>query len=140
MKREIIARMVNKDGKLNGRYASDAAWVMVKIVEGKSYRFHCRQWSGSYSHRQLVDNEYKVTDILNALGIPYTKGNDAPRCGQEGFYVEAVFDGRNSAVRYIRSQKDRFSYVLDGRTATHLINRDLAVEVFNEVITDTKRA
>ena len=103
MKKEIAARLVKKDGTASLNYQTEIAWVVDKIGEGeKSYRFHCCQWSRSCGRYSLIDNRSKVEDVLKAMGIPYTYGNDSKRGGMEGKYIEATFDGRNRAVALIR--------------------------------------
>jgi hypothetical protein len=103
MKR-IANRMVNKDGKVSARYERVVLRVLYSIRNsGKSDRFHCKSWTGSNKHRQLVDNEKKFQDVLDALGIPFMLSNDAPRHGVEGDYIEAIYDNRNPLVKRIRN-------------------------------------
>lgn len=42
----------------------------------------------SWKHSSLVDKEFELTNVLNQLGIEFTKGNDAPRSGKTGAFVK----------------------------------------------------
>ena len=42
----------------------------------------------SWKHSSLIDKEFELTNVLNQLGIEFTKGNDAPRGGKTGAFVK----------------------------------------------------
>ena len=42
----------------------------------------------SWKYSSLVDKEFELTNVLNQLGIEFTKGNDAPRGGKTGAFVK----------------------------------------------------
>ena len=42
----------------------------------------------SWKHSSLVDKEFELTNILNQLGIEFTKGNDSLRGGKMGAFVK----------------------------------------------------
>ena len=128
---KIAKRMVRKDGTVSSRYEDAVARVMDKILSGeKKARIHYSSWTGTRGHMKLDSILYKYLDVAEALGLKYTLGNDAPRGGAEGDYIEMRFDGRNSAVRTIRAKKEDIALI--GR---HIhIMKDNAISLFNDII------
>lgn len=44
----------------------------------------------TWKHSSLVDKSYELTNILKSLKIKFSTGNDAPRGGRTGYYVEII--------------------------------------------------
>lgn len=42
----------------------------------------------SWKNSSLIDKTYELTSLLDKLKIKYTTGNDAPRGGKTGFFVQ----------------------------------------------------
>lgn len=100
MKLDLI---VKKDGKLQERYVREFN-NLVELSSGKAGRVYGKKWLRNGRHKTLVTSEYDRTlDLLKAFGIKYAIGNDAPKGGLEGDYIDIRFDGRNKAVQFIRS-------------------------------------
>lgn len=53
--------------------------------------------SGRFS-KYSVDHTKKYTDYLESKGINYQIGNDAPRGGKKGKYIEIVLDMENDYI------------------------------------------
>lgn len=101
MSKFLAKGIIKKDGTVAENYRLAVAKVFNAIADNEP-RLHGKHWTGSRKHRTLVDNEWKDVHICKALGIKYLLGNDAPRGGVEGDYIQMILDGRNRAVSRIR--------------------------------------
>ena len=82
MKR-VNATLTKKDGTLTVMHQE--AFDSIIRSSGKVYP---RQWVGSRKHKSLRTIESYVMDFAKAYGFKVKTGNDAPRGGQEGFYIQ----------------------------------------------------
>ena len=108
MKRETIEKriaenLMTKKGELMKKYSAPLFWL-------KYYgnRTHTCRWHKSGRHFSLEDKTDNYTDMLKALGIDYTEGNDAPRGGEEGNYIELTAKGKRQVKEfqaYYKNQK-----------------------------------
>lgn len=55
-------------------------------------RIYPRWWTNNYG--TLVDKSEPILEGLHLLGIDYTDGNDAPRGGASGYYIELTKKGK----------------------------------------------
>lgn len=78
-----LQALTTKEGNLRVRY-SRALWTILNYPNEK---IHPRQWVQNGRHSELLDHSERYTEFLDALGLSYTTGNDAPRGGQEGYYI-----------------------------------------------------
>lgn len=148
MKGRIADRMIKKDGTVSARYSDEVRIIFREIVQAtekgrKSFRVHPKMWTGTRRHLTLVDNTHRYKDILEALGLAYVAGNDAPRGGAEGDYIEAFIDGRNRAVQTIRKRSDEFAtFGNDWRRGGRYLFVSCApkaVAVFNDIIKEVRK-
>ena len=100
MKRETIEKriaehLMTKKGELMKKYGEPMWWL--KYSGNRHYP--CR-WHKSGRHFNLEDKTKDFTDMLKALGIDYTTGNDAPRGGAEGFYIELTAKGKRQVKEF----------------------------------------
>ena len=81
LQNRIESQLTTKTGNLQVKFE--------KAINFLTYpsRVHPYSWTGSVRHMRLVGNE-NLRDALDLLGIDYTTGNDAPRGGQQGNYIE----------------------------------------------------
>lgn len=108
MKRETIEKrieknLMTKEGELMKKYSEPLDW----LKNSGSRRHPCR-WHKSGRHLNLEDKSGIYTEMLKALGIDYTTGNDAPRGGAEGFYIELTPKGLRQVKEfqaYYKNQK-----------------------------------
>lgn len=61
-------------------------WVNELIAGKKEFRPVYSQGS-SWRHSSLFDRRAEFTFLLNAMGIEYKSGNDAPKGGQTGAFI-----------------------------------------------------
>lgn len=109
MKKEtIIKRMENagltkKDGSLQVKYCdSTLRTYLGHLANGQ--RIHPMFWTGTARTKTLVTTKYeRMRDILGALRIEYKLGNDAPRGGMTGEYIELTDKGRRVLRESIES-------------------------------------
>lgn len=93
MKRETIEKriaehLMTKKGELMKKYSEPLWWL-----KNSGNRTYPRRWHKSGRHLNLEDKTKDFTEMLKYLGIDYTTGNDAPRGGAEGFYIELTPKG-----------------------------------------------
>ena len=61
-------------------------WALEHTPKG-NIRMHFKSWTNNF--RRLVESEHhSMLSFLKELGISYITGNDAPRGGVEGDYIE----------------------------------------------------
>lgn len=107
MKRETIEKriaekLMTKKGELMKKYIIPLNWL-------KNYgdRQHTCRWHKNGRHFSLEDKTNDYTDMLNALGIDYTEGNDAPRGGEEGNYIELTAKGKRQVKEFQAYYKEQ---------------------------------
>lgn len=107
MKREtiekrIVENLMTKKGELMKKYSAPLFWL--KYYGNRTYT--CR-WRKNGRHLNLEDKTKNYTDMLKALDIDYTTGNDAPRCGAEGFYIELTAKGKRQVKEFQAYYKEQ---------------------------------
>ncbi len=85
MNKEIFTKrlksLTTKQGLLETKYVDIIDDIM------NSDKFHYFRWVGNQNRKPYkMNRESLYAIVLNALKLPYTRGNDAPRGGQEGNY------------------------------------------------------
>lgn len=99
----MVRDLYYKSGKEKGQVIAKYAVIIDELKrEGKgvkSFKLHKKMWTGSYKRPRLVDKEDNYIDVLDSLGLTYTRGNDAPKGGVEGDYIEVKVDRRNKFWR-----------------------------------------
>ena len=90
-KRLADAGLFTKKGEIVARYNS-----IIYALAGGVTRFHCCRWRRNGRRHQLQDESEKIRRVFNALRLPYTEGNDAPRGGREGDYLEITAAARRA--------------------------------------------
>ena len=78
-KRKQIATKKSGYTELHRRYYD---LIKFDLHEPKA---HMKRW---YSRRVLNDKEPRLRELLELFGFKYSTGNDAPRGGVEGDYVQ----------------------------------------------------
>lgn len=93
------AELRYKSGKNKGEIIDKYVGIIKELkYEGatsKVFRLHLKSWTGSHKKPRLVDNESNYIKVLEVYGIKYSKGNDAPKGGITGDYIEVIVDRRN---------------------------------------------
>lgn len=77
------AGLFTKKGDLNARYSS----IIEHLAAGLD-KFHPIRWHRNGRRHQLEDKGGNIRRVLEALRLSYVEGNDAPRGGREGDYIE----------------------------------------------------
>ena len=85
MNKEIFTKrlksLTTKQGLLETKYVDIIDDIM------NSDKFHYFRWVGNQNRKPYkMNRESLYAIVLNALKLPYSRGNDAPRGGQEGNY------------------------------------------------------
>lgn len=77
------AGIITKAGKINDHYASA---VVNSRTDAKEKRIYTFQWRNK--GRSARDTSERVFAIVRALGYKYSFGNDAPKGGREGDFIQ----------------------------------------------------
>lgn len=75
----VDEKFINKSSIVYG-------WMQQLINGEKNFRPVYSQGS-SWKHSSIFDRRFEFTTILNRMGIEYTQGNDAPRGGKTGAFI-----------------------------------------------------
>lgn len=76
---------ITKSGTLNKHYSNALSGSRFVF---KTKRIYPCYWSGSGNYINLKDYTVYVTNLLSCLGYKYSLGNDAPRGGRQGDYIQ----------------------------------------------------
>ena len=91
--------LTTKKGVIKDRYSFYKDFLVQGYWFGKS-------WRGR--HISLSDTQYNAAiEICDALGIDYKLGNDAPRGGKEGDFVEITKNGKRQIAEWVKNEKAR---------------------------------
>lgn len=89
LRKRIATRLTTKDGALKKRY--EHIWAFILHA---GTRYHGKTWRRSGRHVTLEDSRHRaLREALDLLGLDYATGNDAPRGGAEGDYIELAPKG-----------------------------------------------
>lgn len=89
--RLAAAGLFTQKGEIKARYSS----ILYALAAGVT-RFHCCRWRRNGRRHQLQDDSEKIRRVFNALRLSWTEGNDAPRGGREGDYIEITAAARRA--------------------------------------------
>lgn len=76
-----LATLYTKQGKLRGNIQKT-----INAIYGT--KIYTDQWVGSGRRKSLQSIHNNVVVLLDVLKLKYKTGNDAPKGGQEGNYIE----------------------------------------------------
>lgn len=85
MKTATKKRILTAKGTVNKLYGNA---LRCSRWESSTRRIYPVYYSGSGRHINLHDHSHYIMSILRAQRYKYTTGNDAPRGGAQGFYIE----------------------------------------------------
>lgn len=90
LKRLTKANLLRKDGMFITKYdkAANALVTNGSNLKQREIKLYLRYWSGYHKrHINLVECFPNIETVLEAIGIDYEVGNDAPRGGAAGDYL-----------------------------------------------------
>lgn len=85
MKAATKKLILTKSGSVNKLYSNV---IKNSRLDSTTRRVYCVRYTGSGRFAKVSDNSNYVREILHAQGYKFTEGNDAPRGGQSGNYIE----------------------------------------------------
>jgi len=100
LSKEYKNKLLRKDGTLKKRYLNILSWNESLLIGKKIYP---KRWGHKYA--SLIDDSDKYIDILNALKLKFSTGNDAPKGGKEGDYIKISKRALNKIERFISQYK-----------------------------------
>ena len=87
----MLDKILKKNGELAKKYECIKNELLARVKEG-IVRFYPKKWTGSYGRRRLVNKSYDYMWFAEAFGLDYKLGNDAPRGGVEGDYIDITLN------------------------------------------------
>ncbi len=95
----ITAKLTTKGGKIAKKYADVEKVLLGNRVHGKNY-------SGLGRFCSITNGTYFATiEGLEAIGVDYQTGNDAPRGGAIGDYIELTAKGKRQVAEWAKMRK-----------------------------------
>lgn len=93
LKERIENKLFTKKGEIAVKYANIYEFIR------KAKRFHGCEWNGSARHMRLSDAQHRnLCEALRLIGVDYVTGNDAPRGGATGTFVELTPKGKRQTA------------------------------------------
>ena len=93
LKNRISENLSTKKGEIANKY-----YHIYEFIR-KAERFHGCAWNGSARHMTLSDAKHRnLVEALTKIGVDYVIGNDAPRGGMAGTYVELTAKGKRQTA------------------------------------------
>lgn len=107
LKQRISENLSTKKGEIANKY-----YHLYEFIR-KAERFHGCQWNGGLRHMTLQDARHRnLVEALTKLGIDYVVGNDAPRGGATGTYVELTAKGKRQTAELRKELQARYDELM----------------------------
>lgn len=104
MKAETFQKRLEKMCYTKAGYLHPKYRNLTCVLMGN--KFHGCDWSKcGHRHFSMSDHRPVVREALKKLGLDFTEGNDAPRGGQAGQYIELSRKGRRQVAAWVKMQK-----------------------------------
>ena len=99
LQNRIDANLTTKGGAIAKKYAN-----VEKVLLGERYHGAGYSGSGRYTSKTNGDH-FAVIEGLCKIGVDFVKGNDAPRCGWSGQYVELSAKGKRQVAEWAKQHR-----------------------------------
>ncbi|MBQ2098401.1 MAG: hypothetical protein II480_09495, partial [Bacteroidales bacterium] len=99
LQNRIDANLTTKGGAIAKKYAN-----VEKVLLGERYHGAGYSGSGRYTSKTNGDH-FAVIEGLCKIGVDFVKGNDAPRCGWSGQYVELSAKGKRQVAEWAKQRR-----------------------------------
>ena len=100
LQERIEKNLFTKSGTLMKKYED-----VIDILLHPDRKFRPCCWG--YKFRSLHDRSSNVTEGLNAIGIDFEEGNDAPRGGLNGNYIILTSNGKRQSKEWREGYENR---------------------------------
>lgn len=74
----------------------------IWLLKNPNEKVHYIRYKGRFGRAHLVTDH--TAEVLEALGISYSTGNDAPRGGQTGDYIYLTAKGKRQVRDFAKSE------------------------------------
>lgn len=100
--RKRLSAFFNKNGEMK-MSLNNVLYNLQKLSEGK--KTHCLSWTYNSGKYKLIGNEIedRIRLILVSLNIDFEMGNDAPRKGADGSYIEVTKPSQKRKLKQVVS-------------------------------------
>jgi hypothetical protein len=95
-----MATIFKKDGTLTQQHST----AIFSIIRDR--KIYPARWVISGRRKNLVDKSNYYMDVANYFGFKVKTGNDAPRGGQEGEYIEFSAQAQKSLIQKFKSNNN----------------------------------
>ncbi|MDD3040899.1 hypothetical protein [Bacteroides sp.] len=93
----IEKNLYSKAGNLCVQYQR-----VIILLKNPDMMVHPNRWNRSGRHCKFVSHMDVYVNALDAIGIAYERGNDAPRGGKEGDYLKLSAKGRRQVMEFAK--------------------------------------
>lgn len=99
LQNRIDSNLRTKGGAIAKKYAN-----VEKVLLGERYHGAGYSGRGRYTSKTNGDH-FAVIEGLCKIGVDFVKGNDAPRCGWSGQYVELSPKGKRQVAEWAKQRR-----------------------------------
>lgn len=99
LQNRIDSNLTTKGGAIAKKYAN-----VEKVLLGERYHGAGYSGRGRYTSKTNGDH-FAVIEGLCKIGVDFVKGNDAPRCGWSGQYVELSPKGKRQVAEWAKQRR-----------------------------------
>lgn len=104
LKNRINNELTTKKGDVASKY-----YHIYEFIR-KAERFHGCSWNGGPRHMTLQDAKHRnLCEALDKIGVDYVIGNDAPRGGATGTFVELTAKGKRQTMELRKELQAEYS-------------------------------
>lgn len=130
LKQRISESLSTKNGQIANKYIGIYEFIR------KAERYHGCQWNGGINHMTLQDSKHRnLCEALTKLGIDYVVGNDAPRGGATGTYVELTAKGKRQTAelrKELQEEHDELMRKLTEEEEQRKAEAEMQIQWYNE--------
>ena len=126
LQNRIDSNLRTKGGAIAKKYAN-----VEKVLLGERYHGAGYSGSGRYTSKTNGDH-FAVIEGLCKIGVDFVKGNDAPRDGWSGQYVELSPKGKRQVAEWAKIRKAAIAEAEKDHKAVIAANKNCRVEAIKK--------
>lgn len=126
LQNRIDSNLRTKGGAIAARYAN-----VEKVLLGERYHGAGYSGRGRYTSKTNGDH-FAVIEGLRKIGVDFVEGNDAPRGGWSGQYVELSAKGKRQVAEWAKIRKAAIAEAEEDHKAVIAANKARRVETIKK--------
>lgn len=118
LKNRISENLATKSGKIANKY-----YHIYEFIR-KAERFHGCSWNGGLRHMTLQDAKHRnLCEALDKIGVDYVVGNDAPKGGATGTFIELTAKGKRQTAELRKELQAEYADMMRRIAEDNLLHR-----------------